>query len=69
MTIIRTLLQQAVSRLEPHGIVVIEVGGLRAAIDREFAALAPEWLPTQDGSNCVVLFRANAFSRLSKSHG
>jgi len=56
--IIRKLLRQARARLEPHGIVVIEVGGLHRAIEKEFAALKPEWLPTQDGSNCVVLFRA-----------
>lgn len=56
--IIRKLLRQARGRLAPHGIVVIEVGGLRAAIDREFAALQPHWLHTQDGSDCVVLFQA-----------
>jgi ribosomal protein L3 glutamine methyltransferase len=56
--IIRKLLRQARDRLQPHGIVVIEVGGLRAAIDREFAALEPHWLPTQDGSDCVGLFQA-----------
>jgi ribosomal protein L3 glutamine methyltransferase len=56
--IIRRLLQQAKNRLQPHGIVVIEVGGLRPAIDREFGALKPEWLRTQDGSDCVVVFRA-----------
>ena len=58
LAIIRKLLRQSAARLEPHGIVVIEVGGLRAAIGREFAALEPQWLPTQDGSDCVVLFRA-----------
>ncbi len=58
LDIVRKLLGQARQRLEPHGIVVIEVGGLQAAIDREFAALKPEWLPTADGSDCVVLFRA-----------
>lgn len=58
LAIIRKLLHQARERLAPRGIVVIEVGGLRKAIDREFAALEPHWLPTQDGSNCVVLFRA-----------
>lgn len=56
--IIRKLLRQARERLAPQGIVVIEVGGLRAAIDREFAALQPHWLHTQDGSDCVVLFQA-----------
>jgi ribosomal protein L3 glutamine methyltransferase len=58
LTIVRKLLRQAPTRLQPHGIVVIEVGGLRAAIDREFAALEPHWLPTHDGSDCVVLFQA-----------
>jgi ribosomal protein L3 glutamine methyltransferase len=58
LVIIRKLLRQARDRLQPHGIVLIEVGGLRAAIDREFAELKPQWLPTDDGSNCVVLFRA-----------
>jgi ribosomal protein L3 glutamine methyltransferase len=58
LTIIRKLLRQAPSRLQPHGIVVIEVGGLRPAIDREFAALKPQWLRTQDGTDCVVLFEA-----------
>jgi ribosomal protein L3 glutamine methyltransferase len=58
LAIIRRLLLQARDRLEPHGIVVIEVGGLRAAIDREFAALEPHWLPTADGADCVVLFQA-----------
>ncbi len=66
LVIIRKLLRQARERLAPHGIVVIEVGGLRAAIDREFAALQPEWLETEDGSDCVVLFRA---ARLSSAAG
>lgn len=59
LIIIRKIVAQARTRLQPHGILVIEVGGLQQAINREFAALAPEWLPTLDGSNCVVLFRAS----------
>lgn len=58
MQIIRKLLRQARPRLKPHGIVVIEVGGLRPMIDREFAAFEPHWLHTHDGSDCVVLFQA-----------
>lgn len=58
LDIIRKLLNQARDRLKPHGIVVIEVGGLRRAMEREFAALKPVWLPTEDGSNCVCLIRA-----------
>jgi len=58
LAIIRKLLAQARTRLQPHGIIVIEVGGLRAAIDREFAALEPHWLHTEDGADCIVLFQA-----------
>lgn len=58
LEIIRKLVRQAADRLLPHGILVIEVGGLRAAIEREFRRFKPEWLHTQDGSDCVVLFRA-----------
>lgn len=63
MVIVRKLLRQARERLQPHGIVTIEVGGLRAAVEREFGALQPEWLPTQDGSDCVVMFRAERLVR------
>lgn len=58
MGIVRKILRQARTRLQPHGIVVIEVGGLRSAIERECAALHPEWLRTHDGSDCVAMFRA-----------
>ena len=58
LDIVRKLLRQARARLQPHGIVVIEVGGLREAIDREFAKLDPHWLHTEDGSDCVCLFHA-----------
>jgi ribosomal protein L3 glutamine methyltransferase len=63
LKIIRKLLQQARTRLEPHGLVVIEVGGLRAAIDREFAALEPHWLHTEDGADCVCLLQAERLAR------
>lgn len=56
--IIRKLLQQAKTRLTKTGIVLIEVGGLRAAMDREFAALEPHWLHTEDGADCVCVIHA-----------
>ena len=58
LDIIRKLLAQARTRLSPDGIVVIEVGGLREAMDREFAGLGLKWLHTADGSDCVCLIRA-----------
>ena len=58
LDIIRKLLRQARERLVPHGIVLIEVGGLREAMDREFATLDPHWLYTEDGSDCVCVIHA-----------
>jgi ribosomal protein L3 glutamine methyltransferase len=60
LAIIRKLLSQARDHLVPHGIVLIEVGGLREAMDREFAALEPHWLYTEDGSDCVCVIHAQA---------
>jgi ribosomal protein L3 glutamine methyltransferase len=63
LDIIRKLLRQARTRLQPHGIVLIEVGGLRAVMDREFAALEPHWLQTHDGSDCVCVINAARLKR------
>lgn len=60
LVIIRKLLRQARTRLQPQGIVLIEVGGLVDVMNREFAALGPYWLETEDGSNCVCVIRAEA---------
>jgi ribosomal protein L3 glutamine methyltransferase len=53
LVIIRRLIAQARERLKPGGRLLIEVGGLRRAMDREFGALRPRWLPTEDGADCV----------------
>jgi ribosomal protein L3 glutamine methyltransferase len=58
LDIIRKLLRQARGRLQPHGIVVLEVGGLRAAMDRAFPELDLHWLHTADGEDCVCLISA-----------
>jgi ribosomal protein L3 glutamine methyltransferase len=58
LAVIRQLLRQARPRLKPHGLVLIEAGGLRAAMDREFAALAPSWLTTEDSADCICVFHA-----------
>ncbi len=58
LDIIRKLLRQSRERLQPHGIVVIEVGGLRAAMDRAFPELDLHWLHTEDGEDCVCLVQA-----------
>ena len=58
LDIIRKLLRQARPRLQPHGIVVLEVGGLRAAMDDAFPELDLHWLHTEDGEDCVCLVQA-----------
>jgi ribosomal protein L3 glutamine methyltransferase len=58
LDIIRKLLRQSRDRLQPHGVVVIEVGGLRAAMDRAFPELDLHWLHTEDGEDCVCLVQA-----------
>lgn len=58
LVVIRKLLRQSRRRLAPEGIVLIEVGGLRAAMDQEFASLEPHWLHTGDGSDCVCVINA-----------
>jgi ribosomal protein L3 glutamine methyltransferase len=58
LDIIRKLLIQSRDRLQPHGIVLIEVGGLREAMDREFPKLDLHWLHTEDGSDCVCVINA-----------
>lgn len=58
LDIIRKILRQSRDRLQPHGIVVLEVGGLRAAMDQAFPELDLHWLHTEDGEDCVCLISA-----------
>ncbi|MGA0133964.1 MAG: 50S ribosomal protein L3 N(5)-glutamine methyltransferase [Opitutales bacterium] len=58
LDVIRRLLIQAAESLLPHGALVIEVGGLREAMAREWPGLRFCWLPTADGSDCVGLIQA-----------
>jgi len=58
LDVIRKLLAQARELLQPHGVLVIEVGGLRDAMHRAWPKLPMLWLPTADGLDCVVLIQA-----------
>lgn len=58
LDIIRKILRQARDRLQPHGIVALEVGGLRAAMDKAFPELELHWLHTEDGEDCVCVVQA-----------
>jgi ribosomal protein L3 glutamine methyltransferase len=65
LDLIRRLIAQAASRLRPHGILLIEVGGGREAFEREFGHLQPHWFHTADASDCVCLLQA---ARLTRRH-
>jgi len=58
LDVIRKLIAQARDRLTGNGALLIEVGGLRAAMDAAFGRLKLRWLPTRDGANCVCLIEA-----------
>jgi ribosomal protein L3 glutamine methyltransferase len=58
LEVVRKLLAQARATLKPRGILVIEVGGLRAAMHRAWPTLPMLWLATTDGSDCVCLLHA-----------
>lgn len=58
LDVIRKLLRQARGRLAPHGIVALEVGGLRRTMDRAFSELDLQWLRTADGEDCVCVIPA-----------
>ncbi len=62
LDVIRRLIAQAPDRLAPGGLLLIEVGGLRTAMEAAFGHLGLRWLRTRDGTNCVcsVNFRPAA---------
>ena len=61
--VIRKLLTQSAKLLAPHGLLVVEVGGLHDAITKAWPRLELTWLPTADGSDCVFLVTGAALQR------
>ncbi|MDR1789374.1 MAG: 50S ribosomal protein L3 N(5)-glutamine methyltransferase [Opitutaceae bacterium] len=62
LAIIRRLVAQAARRLAPEGVLAMEVGGLRNAMERGWPGVF-HWLPTADGSDCVCLATSGALRR------
>jgi ribosomal protein L3 glutamine methyltransferase len=58
---VRRLLAEAGSRLAPRGLLVVEVGDGRRAVERAFPRLPFTWLETSAGSGLVFLVSAAAF--------
>jgi len=55
MELIRRIVRQAHSQLEPGGALILEVGDGRGAIERSFPELALTWLTTSAGDDMVFL--------------
>mgnify|MGYP001111164433 FL=1 len=60
LDIVRRLLAEAGRHLRPGGILVVEVGDGRAAVEEAFPALDPVWLDGHDNGNGVFLLRQEA---------
>jgi len=59
LDVIRRVVAQAPGRLAAGGRLLIEVGGLRAAMTTAFAGLQLRWLPTRDGTDCICSIAAS----------
>lgn len=59
LDIVRRILREAPHHLEPHGILVVEVGNSREALEQAFPDAPFVWLPTSSGDECVFLLRAD----------
>lgn len=53
--LVRRILNRARSKLNPGGLLIVEVGHNRAAVEAEFPQLALTWLETSAGSDLVFL--------------
>lgn len=55
MDFIRPLLAEAAAHLQPHGVLVLEIGHERAHFEAAFPRLSPLWLATSAGDDAVLL--------------
>jgi ribosomal protein L3 glutamine methyltransferase len=62
LDIVRRILKEAPTHLTAQGILVCEVGGGRAALEREFPQLPFVWLDTEDTSGEVLLLHAEGLA-------
>jgi ribosomal protein L3 glutamine methyltransferase len=57
MKVIKRLLREARGHLKRGGLLVVEVGGERAAVEKHFGAIPMTWLTTTAGDDMVFLCR------------
>jgi len=57
MDLVRNIIRSAAAHLEPGGLLIVEVGHGRAAVERSFPDLPLTWLTTSAGDDMVFLAR------------
>lgn len=60
LDLVHRIVDAARSRLEPRGVLVMEIGHNRAALERRWPAVPWVWLPTRAGDRFVCLLERNA---------
>jgi ribosomal protein L3 glutamine methyltransferase len=63
MDLVRRVLRDAAAHLQPHGLLVLEIGHERAHFDAAFPALEVASLPTSEGDDAVLLITREALER------
>ena len=67
MDFIRTLLRDAPTHLNPHGVLVLEIGNEREHFENAFPDLETVWLATSDGDDQVLLLTHESLLALTLS--
>ncbi|WP_310566647.1 50S ribosomal protein L3 N(5)-glutamine methyltransferase [Hydrogenophaga sp.] len=67
MDFVRALLRDLPARLNPNGVLVLEIGNERAHFEAAFPQLEAVWLPTSAGDDQVLLLSFDALSALNAS--
>jgi len=63
MDFVRRVLHDAAAHLQPHGLLVLEIGHERAHFDAAFPLLEVVGLPTSEGDDAVLLLSREALER------
>jgi ribosomal protein L3 glutamine methyltransferase len=67
MDFIRTLLQTAPEHMQPHAVLVLEIGHERPHFEAAFPALEVVWLPSSAGDDQVLLITREALDAFALS--
>jgi ribosomal protein L3 glutamine methyltransferase len=63
MDFVRRLLRDAAMHLQPHGVLVLEIGHERDHFDATFTPIEVVSLPTSEGDDAVLLLTREALER------